>query len=60
MKVVKNYFDNGFRQWDGYRCPECKGVFDPDNLLTIREIDEDRAEDYTIVCPSCFYEDTTD
>ena len=42
----KEWFGNGFRTWDGFECPRCGGVFDPDAILF---------EKGKLTCPSCFW-----
>lgn len=51
---VKDYFDNGYKTWDGCECPNCHRVFDPDSLTTVRNQGGDNA-DYRCVCPVCYF-----
>ena len=53
MKIVKDYFGNGYRTWDGIQCPRCGAINDPDRLTTVREQGGGASDDYRVVCPQC-------
>ena len=55
FELIKNYFDNGFKTWDGWKCPECTKIFSPDRLLSIQDVDHE-SDRFGLVCPGCYCE----
>ncbi len=45
--IIPRYFDNGYHKWDGFRCPKCGRVNDPD---------ETSNPDVLFHCPGCGFE----